>query len=183
MTYIKVTVLYSSEFFDEVVGYSEEYGTVAGFIHPGKFLDSYPSQSNHILVHEDHIFPISNDKTYTVLPHMRYGSIALYINALFPCHDFVLNASKAIVRLFERTINYKAPKSFCHTVTITQNALEIDNEVISLEEKGIVGCIDKSFIQSAINLSNASSIVVHELTDIQHRPHNNGFFFHIYKFS
>lgn len=182
MSYVKVRIHFSSEYYDEIIGYTDEYGPVAAFICPGKFLDSYPSRSDIIYVTKDSIFPISTIE-YNVLPYMRYGSMALFINTIFPNNDYLLVANKSIVRLFERTVHYRTPKSFSHTVYVTKDTLEIDNNVYNFSEQSILDIIPKCCIEEAIKLATCSNIIVHELKDIKQRNNSFGNFFHIYKFS
>ena len=181
--YMKITVRYSSFTFDEILGQTDDGRTVAAFVLPGHYKNEYPISHNIIYISPECVFDIPSFNHH-VIPYMRYGSIALFLQDMFPNNDFNLVCNKSIYRLLTQIINYKTPSSVpsspLPTVTITHTTLIIDTQVINLDEGTV---FTRERVRTAIDMTNHTNLILNKfvLQNSIHSPKSE-YFFTVYEF-
>lgn len=189
MCYVKITIKYCSEEFDEVIGTSEDGKKVAAFVIPGYFKVTYPIKSDTIFVTPECVFEIPS-LNYNIIPFMRYGALALYIESLFPSHNFILyQTGKAIEKVITSMISYKQPaatntiaNTITNTITIDYHQMTINKDIYNFTSKSIFSLVSRDLIVRAIQKTTQTNCIIIDLKKqsvAQHKP--RAFFFTIYE--
>lgn len=183
--YVRITIIYCSEDFDEVLGKAEDGRWVAGFVVPNMFEIKYPSVSNVISIHKSCVFNVPS-LDYNVLPYMRYGSIALLLKDLFPLHNYDLVCSRAIERLvysidpppFLRYPQHKMPNIVC----ITPRHLVINDVIIDLSEGiPLPVLVSRETVKKAISMRKQTSCAINDLSINKIQKTTGLYFFTVHK--
>lgn len=188
MQYTKINIKYCSSDFSEVIGVTEDNKAIAAFVCANSFMHTSYSISNQIHVTSDCIFEI-DAIDYNIIPFMKYGSIALILDIMFPNNDYELTCNKAILKLFKSIVNYAHPAATNrtskrkHRVTLNKNILIIDDTTYDLDELNILDIIPRDIISTAIKKTDQCDVIIEELPHAIHtyNENKNGVFFKIIK--
>lgn len=175
MQYTKIVIKYCSSDFSEILGITEDGRNVAAFVCTNAFMNTYPTQSNHLYLTKDCIFDVKHTD-YNIIPYMKYGSIALLLNDMFPDNDFDLVCSKAVMKLFMSIINYSPSQRTSHhkhKVIINKDTIVIDNAKYNLQDSSILDIIPRNMISAAIKQTDQCNVILEELSQAIHTFHEN----------
>lgn len=173
--FVHITILYSSDTFDDLIGYTDDKKYVAVILSPNKYETRYPSKYNSIYVHPDNIFHIDNPD-YNIIPQMRYGSLAIY---LYERSLTSVHCKKSIRKIIARYCTYNEASN----IQITPTKIVINNNITNFTETCIVQFLGRDIIQRAIQETQQHNIILTKLNSIttltKNELANDSIFFYI----
>lgn len=160
--FVHITILYSSDTFDDILGLTDDGKYVAAILSVGNYNIRYPTKYNSIYINMNNIFYIET-LDYNIIPHLRYGSIALYLATILKegAHIYCKKSIKKIITKYIPLLEHE------HTIVhITPSMLSIDSFNIDFTKKCIVQFLGRDIIQKAIKQTTYQCIVITKLNSI-----------------
>jgi mRNA-degrading endonuclease HigB of HigAB toxin-antitoxin module len=159
---------------------TESGNNIAAFIVAGFFKTVYPMDHNIMYVDSKCIFNIPT-LDYHIIPYMRYGTIALYLQELFPKKNFILKSKKAVEKLFKNIILYSCPASSQNIVFITNHKLVINDQIYEMDEIPLILLKHQHLVIQAISKTTSTNCIMTDFTNDMGGHSSRSFFFTIYK--
>lgn len=177
--FVHVKIHYSSNDFSDVLGMTTTDQCVACFIE--RTCDVrvvYPCHSQDVIVSKHCVFDIPHINIHCI-PYMRYGSLALLLQTMFPNNDFnLINCKVSVIKIFQSVINYNIYNKSKNSIHISHESITINNITTDFSNISFVEYVMRDNISKALSMvfakkALANVIILQLPEDLHFLKHSN----------